>query len=73
MARVEKVHMKVTGERYEGVPAPISWTACGMTGLPSHGATYETEEVTCGRCELTMHYASKQVKKHLDQRKQGDV
>lgn len=45
----ERTHFK------EGGPY-IYWTACGLIGSPSHGASFDAREVTCLNCQRTATY-----------------
>lgn len=58
MIRLGKpTHLKVTGKEYPGVPAPVSWTACGLIGTTAQNAAYDPRHVDCRSCQRTNEYA----------------
>jgi len=50
-----RVHLKIS---YGPEPC-VKWTACGLIGRPSHGATFDKEAVTCLNCQYTKEYRAK--------------
>ena len=57
MTKQARTHLRVPVLAPPGDPT-LYYTGCGLIGRPSHGATYDTDQVTCGNCEKTRAYAS---------------